>query len=533
MQSPLVEMNLASAVFRHARAVPARTALVVEECAYTYGELARQAAKVARWLAVSRPGAPHPPRVGILAARSLPTYAGLLGAGWAGGAYVPLNPRQPAPRLASIIRRARLDALIVDSRGVEHLDALDLASHGVKHVLLDKVASARQVATAFTAWDEVLAPQPITAPATVVPDQPAYVMFTSGTTGVPKGVVVTCENVARFLAFMRELYLIGPEDRVGQFCETSFDVSVFEMFAAWDGGAALHVLPENQLMAPSRFIQQHELTVWTSVPSVVLMLKQLGQLKAGAFPSLRISYFIGEALPAASARAWQEAAPNSVVDNQYGPTEATVACLFQRLDGPATPQTSGRGTMAIGLPYPQMHADIVTPGGGEFLPAGEIGELALAGPQLAAGYLDDAEQTARRFPTLDHPQLGQSRWYLTGDFAFCDEQGIFHCLGRIDNQVKIMGHRVELEDVEAHLRAVAGTDTVAAVAWPVVDGAPTGIIAFVCGGELEPKALRERLRERVPPYMVPRRVVQAESLPLSTNGKVDRKALCATLEKKP
>ena len=526
-------MNLASAVFRHARAVPARTALVVDECAHTYRDLAREAAKVARWLAMSRPGAQHPPRVGILAARSLPTYAGLLGAACVGGAYVPLNPKQPAPRLASIIRRAKLDALIVDSRGVEHLDALELASHGIKHVLLDKAAWTRHVATPFIVWDEILAPEPILPPVAVAPDQPAYLMFTSGTTGVPKGVVVTRENVARFLAFMRELYALGPEDRVGQFCETSFDVSVFEMFAAWDAGAALHVLPENQLMAPSRFIQQRELTVWTSVPSVVLMLKQLGQLKTGAFPSLRISYFIGEALPAASARAWQEAAPNSVVDNQYGPTEATVACLFQRLDGDATPQTPGRGTMAIGLPYPQMHADIVTPGGGEFLPAGEIGELALAGPQLAAGYLDDAEQTNRRFPILDHPRLGRSRWYLSGDFAFRDEQGIFHCLGRIDNQVKIMGHRVELEDVEAHLRAVAGTDTVAAVAWPVLDGAPTGIIAFVCGGEIEPKAIRERLRERVPPYMVPRRVVQADSLPLSTNGKVDRKALCATLEKKP
>jgi acyl-CoA synthetase (AMP-forming)/AMP-acid ligase II len=300
-------------------------------------------------------------------------------------------------------------------------------------------------------------------------------------------------------------------------------VSVFEMFAAWDGGASLHVVPESKLMAPAGFIRRQALTVWTSVPSVISMLLKMKLLEPGMFPALRVSFFIGEALPVASAQTWQEAAPNSVVDNQYGPTEATVAFTVQRLTDPA-PETPGRNTMAIGRPYAGLEAGIVGPDGG-FLPAGEIGELALYGPQIAAGYLDDPEQTARRFPVLDHPRLGSGRWYLTGDMAFCDERQVLHCLGRIDNQVKVMGHRVELEDVEAHLRAVCGTDAAAAIAWPVENGIALGIVAFVCGAKLAPPDIRERLRDRVPSYMLPRQVFVLDSLPLSTHGKIDRKAL--------
>jgi amino acid adenylation domain-containing protein len=355
-------------------------------------------------------------------------------------------------------------------------------------------------------------------------------MFTSGTTGVPKGVVVTAANVAHFLGVVRERYAIAPADRVGQFCETSFDVSVFEMFAAWDGGACLCVVPDSQLMAPAGFLRRERITVWTSVPSVIAMLARMKLLEPGLFPSLRASFFIGEALPVQSALAWRAAAPSSVVDNQYGPTEATVACTVQRVGDPVI-ETPGRGTVAIGLPYDGMHAAIVDDG--RFVADGTVGELALAGPQLAAGYLDDVEQTARRFPTLDHPMLGRARWYLTGDFAFRDEDGILHCLGRTDHQVKIMGHRVELEDLEAHLRAASGTDSVAAVARPAAGGSAMTIAAFVSGATRTPGEIRERLRELVPAYMLPRRVVALDALPISANGKVDRHALAASLDEAP
>jgi acyl-CoA synthetase (AMP-forming)/AMP-acid ligase II len=185
-----------------------------------------------------------------------------------------------------------------------------------------------------------------------------------------------------------------------------------------------------------------------------------------------------------------------------------------------------------------MEAAIVGPGL-EFLPAPRVGELAVSGPQVALGYFNDPAKTAARFPTLDHPRLGRSRWYLTGDLAYQDEAGLFHCLGRIDNQVKVNGFRVELEEVEAHLRSVCRTDAVAAVAWPSIGGAGTGadnnaagVVAFVSGAHVAPGDVRESLRERVPHYMVPTRVVELAALPLSTNGKVDRAALRKLLDDK-
>jgi D-alanine--poly(phosphoribitol) ligase subunit 1 len=515
-------LNLASPVFFHSHATPERSALVIDDRDYTYAALGQASARVAAWVQSRTTPQRRPPRVGILAARSLETYAGILGTAWAGGTYVPLNPRQPSARLGSIIGRAGLDALIVDRRGSAHLADLGAA------VSMPVLAGEGGTTSAVTGWEDLDGQETLSEPVAVGAEHVGYIMFTSGTTGVPKGVMVTVANVAHFLAYMGSLYHIGPDDRVSQFFETSFDVSVFEMFACWQGGASLHVVPETKLMAPAGFIRQQGLSVWSSVPSVVLLATRLNnQLLPGSLPSLRASFFIGEALPVASAKAWRAAAPNSVLDNQYGPTEATVACLFHRVTDPPT-ETPGRGTVAIGRPFAGTDAAIVGPEG-TFLGAGEVGELALFGPQVAAGYLGDPAQTARRFPLLEHPRLGRSRWYLTGDLAVQDERGLFHCLGRVDNQVKVLGNRVELEDVEAHLRAVCGTDMVAAVAWPIVAGHAEGIVAFVAGSALAPPEVKRELRDRVPVYMVPSRVVPIDSLPLSANGKVDRHALRARL----
>ena len=219
-------------------------------------------------------------------------------------------------------------------------------------------------------------------------------------------------------------------------------------------------------------------------------------LKPGAFPSLRCSIFAGEALPIASAQAWQIAAPNSVVENFYGPTEVTVDCIAQRLEDPPN-VTRNRGSLAIGKPFPGIQAGIVD-ANLNFLPQGEEGELVVSGRQVARGYYQDPELTAARFPTLEG-----RRWYRTGDLAYQDSSGAFHHLGRIDNQVKILGNRVELEEVEAHLREIIGTDLVAAVAWPLADGRATGISAFHCAAGVTLDDVREGMKKLVPAYMIP------------------------------
>ena len=348
-------------------------------------------------------------------------------------------------------------------------------------------------------------------------------MFTSGTTGLPKGVMITTENVSPFLAAMQERYPFSAQDRVSQRHELSFDFSVLDLFITWLSGASLHVIPATQLLGPSRFIRERQLTVWFSVPSTVAFMRDMNMLTPGAFPSVRYSAFCGEPLPAASVRAWQQACPNSLIDNIYGPTEAHRRLPRSAVFAETLAVTQDLGTIAIGKPFVGMDAAIVD-STLHFLPPGESGELALSGKQVARGYFQDEQRTAARFPSINGKV-----WYLTGDLASQDAEGRFHHLGRTDNQVKVLGHRVELEEVEAHLRKICGRESVAAVAWPVINGSAEGIVAFVAGSTLSAAEIRKGMQGRAPKYMVPAQVRFLEKLPLSPNGKTDRKALTEML----
>jgi amino acid adenylation domain-containing protein len=505
MMSASRDHNVVARFLAQAASAPGRAALRLEGIEIPYGELALRARLLAGWL-VEREGRPDA-RVVVLAKRSVDAYAAVLGAGAAGMAYVPIDPELPFERQAEMIRRARPAAIVTDHEADPRLAAL-----------APVVPPAAHLARGSRPLDE---PRPVS------PESAAYLMFTSGTTGVPKAVVVTTGNVAHFLRAMRERCPLRAEDRVSQFYDLTFDLSIFELFPTLEAGACLHVVPASQRLCPAGFIRDEALTVWSSVPSVIGFLRRLGQIPPGSLPSLRLSMFCGEPLPAAHVEAWRRAAPHGVIDNQYGPTEATVSCLGEMISGPPR-LTPEREVVSIGKPYPGMHAGVVD-ASGRFLSPGEIGELALSGPQVAAGYFDDPELTRRRFPELAHPTLGRAVWYLTGDVAREDAEGRFHHLGRTDHQVKILGKRVELEEIEAHLRAVTGGDA-AAVPWPVQDGAAVGVVAFVAGGAWTADAALEAVRRRLPAHMVPRQLVSREALPLGPTGKIDRRALLRELE---
>jgi D-alanine--poly(phosphoribitol) ligase subunit 1 len=256
----------------------------------------------------------------------------------------------------------------------------------------------------------------------------------------------------------------------------------------------------------------------------MVLMDRFRQLRPGAFPDLRLSLFCGEPLPAEPVENWMAAAPDSVLENLYGPTEATLACLLQPCswDLLVTPE---RGCVAIGQPYPGMQAALMNLEGQALRSDGEPGELLLAGPQLAAGYWQDSTLTDERFITLDG-----TRWYRSGDLARQDKDGCFHHLGRIDNQIKVFGHRIELEDIDTNLRHACGSESAMAVAWPVVHGSAQGIVAFVAGSDLSVSEIRDGMKKRVPEYMIPRQVKFIDALPLSANGKFDRPALVELLK---
>lgn len=516
--------NLAQPFYESASKNPSSLALVVGNDCYSYAELANRARRTAGWLGQIPETAPG--KVGILASRTIEAYAGVLGTLWSGSAYIPINPHTPEDRLIRILKMTNLDALIVDRAG------LDLLSDKVLEYAPGRIlcgAGAKPPQSALNSHRPIftnMAELPDEGPVRPVPtadDALAYIIFTSGTTGTPKGVMIETGSVYQLVKVMQRRFGYRADDRVSQFFELAFDASVFDMFMTWHSGAALYVVPAEQLMAPGKFIKDNQLTVWFSVPATALVMQRLRMLMPGAFPHLRYSLFGGEGLPLLSAQTWAAAAPNSSVENLYGPTEATVMCTGQQLTEPPN-ATPNRGVLAIGDAFEGFEAAVLDSALNP-LPVTEIGELVVAGRQLARGYFNDPESTALRFPVLR-----EKRWYRTGDLVFRDKNGAFHFLGRIDNQVQILGNRVELEEIEAHLREIIETDLVAAVAWPCDGGRATGIVAFHCAPGVTRDKIRTEMKKRVPDYMIPQRVHRLDSLPLGSSGKIDRKELVRMLD---
>ena len=498
---------LAARFLRSAELFPERPALEVAGSTLSYGELRRHALGIAQLLATRDPARTGPPLTGVFASRSVDAFAAILGILLRGHGYVPFNPRFPALRNRELLERAGCRVLVVDP---QHVDAARAAIEGLAE------PPALVPVQGEESEEEALLPAG-------GPDTPAYLLFTSGSTGRPKGVLVRQANVTAFLEAVSTRYELGETDRLSQLFDLTFDLSAFDMFAAWQHGACVCCPDAGQLLRPADFVRNAGLTVWFSVPSAAMFVERLGGLRANMFPSLRLSLFCGEALPAELAAAWAIAAPNSAIENLYGPTEATIACTAHRWERNAPP--GANGLVPIGEPIGANVVQVVDEALSEARP-GEPGQLLLRGPQVVDGYWDDPAATAQSFVTMQ----GNGRGYLTGDRVVRPCEGApLEYLGRVDSQIKILGHRVELEEVEAVLREEAGADALA-VGWPLTPSGAAGIVAFIADPSLDKVGLRRALAARLPDYMVPRELRLVSELPLNANGKRDRKALLSTLE---
>lgn len=505
-----------------ARKRPDDTALIVDDESWSYRDLVGAARGLAGRLATVRDGDAQP-TTAVMAYRHASSYLGMLAARLAGHAMLPIAANHPPARNAALLRRANARQIICGQRAEANLTAiLQCDETGARlggdsfvvHCADDKVAW-RSPLSGLDDW-------PPCPPLPVTLEDVAYVLFTSGSTGTPKGVPIGNAQFESYLQAVRELLEVAPGDRLSQNFELSFDAAMHDLFVCWEAGATLVVPSAADRQRPAAYIRDRQLTHWCSVPSLAHRMESQGDLRPGAFPSLRASLFCGEALYATLANAWADAAPNSTVENWYGLTEAAVVCCRHVADA----SSMASATVPIGRAFPRMDAllldDRLAP-----CSTNEAGEVFLVGSQVATGYLDDPEETRKRFVTLPDGRLA----YRTGDrAAHCDDGLQF--LGRADSQISLLGQRIELGEVEAAIvRATHGRGTVA-LGWPPAPAPPTVILAVVEAGDkdgIDLAELRCRLADRLPPGMVPSRIYATRRLPRNDNGKVDRKSLEAWL----
>jgi len=460
------------------------------EAHFTYGELAARSQGLARWL--RRSGVVPGERVGLQLERSPEMVVGILGVLAAGAAYVPLDPAYPEERLSFI-----------------------LADSGARIV----VRQADISAAAATPGDAT------GGDGSPGPDDLAYLLYTSGSTGRPKGVGVTHGNVLSLLGSTASGFGLGPHDVWTLFHSYAFDFSVWELWGALAFGGRLVVVPWSVSRTPEAFrklLLREGVTVLNQTPSAFGQLVGAGKTAAG-LPSLRLVIFGGEALEPRLLQSWMERygdeRPRLV--NMYGIAETTVHATARRI----VQSDLGAGSR-IGRPLADWVVYLLGRDG-EPVPAGVAGEMFVGGAGVSRGYPGRPDLTAERFVPDPFAGFPGARLYRSGDLARHLLDGDLEYLGRIDHQVKVRGFRIELGEIEAALASLAGVADAAVVLRQDLAGG-AGLVAYVVaepGAVLAGPRLREHLKSRLPDYMVPAQVVLLESLPLTANGKLDRRWL--------
>lgn len=516
--NPLAASNLTRLVYEAARSYPDNVAVWARGKSVTYDELRSRATAIA--VALRKNGVKGSDRVAVLSHRTDTVYVAIVAALFAGATYVPLNPRFPATRNSSILRESGAVAIIVDDRCGTQLDEILSEAPEVAVVIAPEsdagASAAGRIQVTRSGLGDPSHPREPWLEAR--DDDLAYVIFTSGSTGKPKGVPITHGNVVAYLRnIASQIAPTQPTDRVVQIVDVTFDVSVHDMFTAWTNGAAVISIPENSALMSPRFVEEHGITQWFSVPSTARLLKEAGLLEPGSLPTIRSSIFAGEPLVASVADAWMKAANNSPVFNIYGPTEGTISLCGKRyIQG----EFALHEVVSLGEPFPGNRMGLFEVEAPIPVAEGGMGEICFTGNQVTQGYWRDPVLNEKRF---FHTSDG-TQWYRTGDLGRYEASKGFIYAGRADHQVKIRGFRVELGEIEGVVRSASGANQVAVIPWPLsADGNAMGCVAFVPkpGSPAQESAIMSACSKHLPDYMVPGRLVFIDELPLNANGKTD------------
>lgn len=449
--------------------------------------------------------------VGIMSQRNEAAFISVAASVIAQKTYVPLNPRFPDNRLKSMIVTSGLELIVTDSQNKQKL--VNIVKLIERNIIIINYDDIQQLL--FQDYSHLTTIDP-----SFDKNRICYLLFTSGSTGIPKGVPISNANLCSFLSNANRCFLIDENDILSQTFDLSFDLSMFDIFMSWLNGATLCVMSSLELLNPTDYIIRNKITLWFSVPSLIANVKALK--KYNNLYSLRLSLFCGEALYLNDILFWQSIAPKSLIKNLYGPTEATIACSSYKWNNKSKQECS-EGIISIGKIFKNLKYIILKEDYKTEASIGELGELCLAGPQIFKGYIGTTQN-----PFIDFQGIS---YYKTGDLVYKTENQNIMYVTRRDNQVKIGGHRVELGEIESVIKSIPNVIQVAVLlSENQINHESRTPVAFVKGENIKSQQIIDILKSKLPQYMVPKNIYIIDIMPLNSNGKIDKIELKRMLE---
>ena len=502
---------------------PDAVAVVMDGRLMTYGQLDEITNRLARLLRAA--GCSKGDRVAFAIPKSHEAIIAILGILKADCIHVPLDTSSPAVRIAKLLRSSQPRYILgvsASSKLLEELFISDDFRSSIRVGWMEPTAECKNFTPAFTSKDiESYSGEPLQWQNTS--SDIAHLLFTSGSTGEPKGVPITHANVIQFVRWATHYFGMTESDRVSCHSPLHFDLSMFDIFGAFAVGAQLHLVSPELNLLPNNladFIRDSELTQWFSVPSVLNYMAKFDVVKSNDFPALKRIIWCGEVFPTSPLIYWMKHLPRVAFTNLYGPTETTIASSYYTV--PSCPAEASQpipiGTACEGEEL------LVLDGERRPVAPGEVGDLYIRGAGLSPGYWRDPEKTSSVFLSYGDAD----RIYRTGDLAKIGSDGLVYFVGRADTQIKSRGYRIELGEIEVVLSTFEELKESAVVAIPT-DGFENTLIccAYVVPDSLQLTAseIRHKLSKFLPAYMLPSRFRSFEQLPRNANGKIDRRKI--------